>query len=59
MPNKVAKRNGKFRVIEGDTGRIVKNKSGTAIDGGGFSSKDKAQKQASAVNISQAKRKNS
>lgn len=50
MPVKVARRNGKFRVIEANTGRIAKNKAGTSIDGGGHLIKNKAVKQVGAVN---------
>lgn len=57
MPVKIDKRKGKFRVVEVDTGRIAKNKAGTAIDGGGHATKAGAQKQASATNISQARQR--
>ena len=57
MPVRVSKRNGKFRVVETETGRIAKNKAGTAIDGGGHKIESAAQKQSSAVNISQARKK--
>ncbi len=56
MPVKVVKRGGKFRVVESDTGRIAKNKKGTAV-GKGSSSRAKAQAQASAINISQARKR--
>lgn len=56
MPVKAVKKGDRFRVVESDTGRIAKNKAGSAIDGGGHSSKGKASKQASAVNISQARK---
>lgn len=49
MPVKVRKRGNKYRLIE-PSGKIAKNKGGTAIDGGGHSSKAKAQRQANAVN---------
>lgn len=52
MPVKVVKRGGKFRVVEAATGKIAKNKAGTAVDGGGFSSKDKAVGQVGAINSS-------
>lgn len=57
MPVKVAKRGDKFRLVESDTGRIAKNKANTPIDGGGKKSKSSVQKQASAVNISQARQR--
>jgi hypothetical protein len=49
MPVKVSKR-GKYRVVDATTGKIAKNAAGTAIDGGGFASKNKASQQARAVN---------
>lgn len=57
MPVTTSKRNGKFRVIESDTGRIAKNKAKKALDGGGHESKAQAKKQASAVNISQSRKR--
>jgi hypothetical protein len=56
MPVTVRKRGDKFRVIEVETGKIAKNKGGTALDGGGHKSKDKAGRQARAVNRSLSKR---
>jgi hypothetical protein len=49
MPAKVQKRKGKYRVVE-PGGKLVKNNSGTPVDGGGHSSKEAAQRQAAAVN---------
>lgn len=40
---------GKWRLIEPD-GKIAKNKSGTPLDGGGHTSKDKALSQVRAIN---------
>jgi len=57
MPVRAAKRGKKFRVIESGTGKIAKNKAGTALDGGGHPSLAKAKGQASAVNISQARKR--
>ena len=57
MPVKVTKRGKKFRVVESDTGRIAKNVAGNALDGGGKASKAAVQRQASAVNISQARKR--
>lgn len=54
MPVKVMKRGAKFRVVESRSGRIAKNRSGTAVDGGGKASKAAAQKQATAINASKA-----
>jgi hypothetical protein len=50
MPVKTAKRGSKYRVIESRTGKIAKNKAGTAVDGGGHRTKTKAQAQARAIN---------
>jgi hypothetical protein len=52
MPAFARKIGKKWRVTEKD-GTIVKNKSGTAVDGGGHGSRAAAQRQASAINISQ------
>lgn len=49
MPAKVVKRGDKFRVVE-PSGKLVKNRSGSPVDGGGHSSREKAQRQAAAVN---------
>lgn len=56
MPVKVVKRGEKYRLIDSDTGRIAKNKAGTAIDGGGKKSRSAVARQASAVNTSLSKR---
>jgi len=52
MPVKIVKRGDKYRVIEAGTGKIAKNKGGTALDGGGHESKNMASRQARAVNRS-------
>lgn len=49
MPVKVQKRAGKFRVVEATTGRISM-RGGTAVDGGGHSSRSRATKQIQAIN---------
>lgn len=56
MPVSVTYRNKKYRVVESSTGKIAKNKSGTAVDGGGHTSKAKATKQAQAININKARK---
>lgn len=56
MPVKTVKRGGKYRVVEAATGKIAKNAAGTALDGGGKASKTAVEKQASAVNISMARK---
>ena len=57
MPLTAKKRGNKFRVVETSTGKIAKNKAGSALDGGGHSSEGKAMQQAAAVNISQARKR--
>jgi hypothetical protein len=57
MPLRAARKGDKYRIVETETGRIAKNKAGTAIDGGGFKSRSRAVKQAQAVNISQARKR--
>jgi len=57
MPVKVAKKGDKFRVIEAKTGKIAKNKAGTAIDGGGHATMAQAVKQVGAVNTPRGKKR--
>ncbi len=57
MPVKTVKRGSKFRVVEASTGRIAKNRAGTPVDGGGHGSKNKAARQARAINASISRRK--
>jgi hypothetical protein len=55
MPVAVRKIRGKYRVVEKAAHgkyRIAKNASGSAADGGGHSSKDRAQRQQRAINSS-------
>ena len=42
----------KYRVVESETGKIAKNKAGTALDGGGHTLRKDAQAQARAINAS-------
>jgi hypothetical protein len=56
MPAIVAKRGGKWRVVEKGTGKLV-TKNNKAVDGGGHSSKKAAQAQATAINIPKSQRK--
>lgn len=55
MPVHVAKRDGKYRVVD-PNGKIAKNKGDTAADGGGHKSKDAAAAQARAINASLKRR---
>ena len=50
MPVKVKKIGGKFRIVENKTDGISTNKGGTAVDGGGHSSRERAMAQAAAIN---------
>jgi hypothetical protein len=56
MPVKVKKQGTKFRIV-GPNGRVEKTKKGTPVDGGGHSSKSKAEAQARAINASIGRRK--
>lgn len=55
MPAHVEQRGSKYRVVE-PNGRLVKNRAGTPVDGGGHNSRKEAQAQASAININQSKK---
>jgi len=57
MPTKVVKRGNKFRIVEVNTGRIAKNKGGTAMDGGGRTTRAPVLSQNAAVNIKQARKR--
>jgi hypothetical protein len=56
MPVTVKKVGNRYRVVEADTGNIVKNKAGTAVDGSGHGTKAAAMQQAKAINASLGKR---
>jgi hypothetical protein len=49
MPATVKKRGSKWRVVEAESGNLVRQ-DGSPVDGGGHSSKKKAQQQAQAIN---------
>lgn len=53
MPVCVKKMQEKWRIVECRDGTLVRNDGGNPVDGGGHSSKEKALKQATAINISQ------
>lgn len=55
MPVEVKRIHGKNRVVEQATGKIAKTHKGHARDGGGHRSKEKAQRQARAINARQRK----
>lgn len=51
MPVKVAKRRGKYRIVEVGSDKIAKTKNGKPVDGGGHgSNRVKAEAQAGHVN---------
>lgn len=54
MPAEVALVGGKYRVVEQKDGMqvVVKNRAGSAVDGGGHATKQAAERQAAAVNAS-------
>lgn len=58
MPVTVARRGGRWRVVEKTPGgsKIAKNAAGTAADGGGHESREQAERQARAINRSLHKR---
>lgn len=56
MPVKVAKRGKLFRVVEADTGKLARNATGTPVSKGA-KTKAAAQRQAAAINISQARKR--
>lgn len=51
MPVTVKKVGKKWRVVEAASGNIARNKGGTALDGGGHESREKAVSQSRAVNM--------
>lgn len=57
MPYKIGKKGDKYRILKKSTGGIAKNKSGTAVDGGGKKSKAALTPQLQAMNISYTKNK--
>lgn len=56
MPVKVKKISGSFRVVESSTEKIVKNRAGTAVDGGGHRSQAAAVRQVNALNLVELRR---
>lgn len=54
MPACARRLNKVWRVVECDSGRITKNRAGTAVDGGGHDTEADAKKQADAINASQS-----
>lgn len=57
MPVTVRRRGGRYRVVEAATGRVARNRAGTAVDGGGFRSRGRAMAQARAINASLHRRR--
>jgi hypothetical protein len=52
MPVTIELRLDKYRIVEAESGKIAKNESGNAIDGGGHATKSKAMAQMVAINRS-------
>lgn len=50
MPVTCRKSGNKYRVVESETGKVVTNTSGTAVDGGGHNSEQECKDQAAAIN---------
>lgn len=57
MPVKIVKRGDKFRVVESSTGEIAMTSKGNARDGGGHTSRNKAQRQANAINVNEKRKR--
>lgn len=57
MPVTVKRMKDKYRVVDADTGQIVKSVNGKPIDGGGHSFEAKATRQCEHVNCVKDKRK--
>jgi len=55
MPARVQKRGTKYRVVD-PNGRLVRNRAGTPVDGGGQGRREKAARQARAINASMRRR---
>ena len=53
MPYTVRKISGKYRILKIGSGKVAKNKGGTAMDGGGHTSPKKAYAQVKAVEMSE------
>jgi len=53
MPYTVRKISGKYRILKEGSGKVAKNKGGSAMDGGGHDSRQKAYAQIKAVEMSE------
>jgi hypothetical protein len=49
MPYQIKKMGKKYRIVTPGTNKVAKNSGGTAIDGGGHGSREKASKQVRAI----------
>lgn len=56
MPYTVRKISGKYRIMKEGSGKVAKNKGGTAMDGGGHGSPGQAYAQIKAVEMSEKRR---
>jgi len=57
MPLIVRKRGDHYRILESETGRIARGRTGKALDRGGSRSPTSLRKQATAINIAQARKR--
>lgn len=57
MPLIVRKRGDKYRILESDTNRLARGRTGKALDRGGSRSSTSLRKQAAAINIAQARKR--
>lgn len=57
MPNCIRQIKNRWRVVECDSGALVRNKAGTPVDGGGHKTKKGALDQARAITINQRSKK--
>ncbi len=56
MPYNVKKVGGKYRIFKAGSGKVAKNKGGTAMDGGGHDTPAAAHAQIKAVEMSEKRR---
>jgi hypothetical protein len=57
MPLVVRRRGDKYRILERDSGRIARGRTGKVLDQGGSRSAEALEKQAAAINIAQARKR--
>jgi hypothetical protein len=57
MPLIVRKRGTNYRILESETGKVARGRTGKALDRGGSPSPTSLRKQAAAINIAQARKR--